>query len=153
MHYVPIQNDLSDLLDTLYFFRGDPAGNNAHEDLAEKIAVQGREWSLKYWRMADMTAYTFRLFLEYARVMSEDRDVKEEVEMDKDIVWDAVRGGVTGDQNGKVEMKVAKQDYVYREEDEYVTTAGTAEGEEGAGQREWDWKYRQMRVVTMKEGS
>ncbi|KAJ3524555.1 hypothetical protein NMY22_g10948 [Coprinellus aureogranulatus] len=147
LHYVPIQNDLSDLLDTLYFFRGDPSGNNAHEDLAEKIAREGREWSLKYWRMADMTAYTFRLFLEYARVMSEDRDVKVEVEMDEDmVVGDLVGRGAVPGRSGKVRVKVGKQDYVYREEDEYVA------GEEGAGQKEWDWRYRQ-RVKTPEKGS
>ena len=89
VHYVPIQTDLSDLLDALLFFRGGllgpgdaDSGSDAnsetsfghHEDLARKIAKAGREWSLKYWRREDLTAYMFRLFLEYARVMSKDRD-------------------------------------------------------------------------------
>lgn len=98
-----------------------------------------------------MTAYTFRLFLEYARVMSEDRDVKEEVEMDREVVWDAVRGGVTANEDGKVKVRVGKQDYVYREEDEH-DSGETVGGQEGANQKEWDWRYRQ-RVVTTKEGS
>ncbi|KAG1729524.1 glycosyl transferase family 90-domain-containing protein [Suillus paluster] len=74
LHYVPVQVDLSDLYDTLTFFRGGPQGEGAHEDLAQKIATAGREWSKKYWRREDLTAYTFRLFLEYARVSSLDRD-------------------------------------------------------------------------------
>lgn len=90
VHYIPVQVDLSDLYDTLLFFRGDLHGNNAHDDLARKIAIAGREWSLRFWRKEDLTAYMFRyvflgyasnkrlhccrLFLEYARVMSPERD-------------------------------------------------------------------------------
>ena len=50
------------------------ASSGHHEDLARRIATAGREWSLKYWRREDLTAYMFRLFLEYARVMSLDRE-------------------------------------------------------------------------------
>jgi hypothetical protein len=60
VHYVPIQLDLSDLYDTLVFFRGDERGAGAHEDLARKIALAGRQWSLKFWRKEDMTAYMYR---------------------------------------------------------------------------------------------
>lgn len=74
VHYVPVQIDLSDLYDTFTFFRGGLDGKGAHEDLAKKIAAAGREWSQTYWRKEDLTAYTFRLFLEYARVSSLDRD-------------------------------------------------------------------------------
>ena len=91
VHYVPIQVDLSDLHDTILFFRGDGNGDNAHEDMARKIAMAGREWSKEYWRREDLIAYFFRfvssllsrvqlaltphprLMLEYARVMSLDR--------------------------------------------------------------------------------
>ena len=91
VHYVPIQMDLSDLHDTLLFFRGDGNGDNAHEDMARKIAMAGRKWSKKFWRREDLVAYFFRfvstllsrvhlalspdprLMLEYARVMSLDR--------------------------------------------------------------------------------
>ncbi|KAH7919709.1 glycosyltransferase family 90 protein [Leucogyrophana mollusca] len=74
VHYIPVQMDLSDLLDSLTFFRGGPSGEGAHEDLARKIADAGRNWSKTFWRHEDMTAYMFRLFLEYARVSSLDRD-------------------------------------------------------------------------------
>lgn len=60
VHFVPVQNDLTDLYDILTFFRGDHDGKNGHEDLAEKIATQGRKWSLTYWRKEDMVAYMFR---------------------------------------------------------------------------------------------
>jgi hypothetical protein len=63
VHYVPIQIDYSDLYDALVFFRGDLAGRGAHEDLASRIAREGREWSLKFWREEDMIAYLFRCVL------------------------------------------------------------------------------------------
>ncbi|KAF8184821.1 glycosyl transferase family 90-domain-containing protein [Pholiota molesta] len=74
VHYVPIQVDLSDLWDALVFFRGDPAGSGAHEDMGKKIAMDGRKWSKTFWRKEDMVAYNFRLFLEYSRVMSVERN-------------------------------------------------------------------------------
>jgi len=91
VHYVPVRVDLSDLHDTLVFFRGGLHGEGAHEEMARKIATAGREWSKKFWRKEDLTAYMFRyyflsfreqlslsvdtrLFLEYARVSSLDRD-------------------------------------------------------------------------------
>lgn len=92
VHYVPVQLDYSDLSDSLVFFAGDMSGEGAHEDMARKIAEAGREWVHKYWREEDVTAYMFRydfllslfissliyissrLWLEYARVMSLDRN-------------------------------------------------------------------------------
>ena len=74
VHYVPVQIDYSDLYDSLVFFGGDLSGDGAHEAMAKKIAGAGREWVEKFWRKEDVTAYMFRLWLEYARVMSLDRD-------------------------------------------------------------------------------
>ncbi|KAG5637556.1 hypothetical protein H0H81_004133 [Sphagnurus paluster] len=74
VHYVPVQVDMSDLHDALFFFRGDGNGDGAHEDLGRKIAVAGRQWSKSFWRREDMIAYFFRLMLEYARLMNLDRD-------------------------------------------------------------------------------
>lgn len=91
MHYVPVSLDYSDLYDIVLFFRGYRDGAGSHEGLARKIALAGREWSLTYCRKEDMTAYMFRfvlprqfrfvadarfpfrLYLEYARVMSRNR--------------------------------------------------------------------------------
>lgn len=75
VHYVPVQLDYSDLYDSLVFFGGGPEGEGAHEEMARKIASAGREWVEKFWRKEDVTAYMFRLWLEYARVMSLDRDI------------------------------------------------------------------------------
>lgn len=60
MHYVPVQVDLSDLYDALLFFRGDGNGEGAHEYLARKIALSGRQWSKKFWRKEDLVSYMFR---------------------------------------------------------------------------------------------
>ncbi|KIM51684.1 glycosyltransferase family 90 protein [Scleroderma citrinum Foug A] len=67
VHYVPIQISYADLYDALAFFR-------THDDLAESIATQGKEWSQNFWRKEDMAAYLYRLLLEFARVTSVDRD-------------------------------------------------------------------------------
>lgn len=78
VHFVPIQNDLSDLYDALVFFRGDTmtwhqdgtgSANDTrgerervgrHDKMAKNIAMQGRKWSKTFWRREDMTAYIFR---------------------------------------------------------------------------------------------
>jgi hypothetical protein len=100
VHYVPVQLDYSDLYDALVFFRGDAAGAGAHEHLAKKIALAGREWSQTFWRREDITAYNFRcvaacvsargreltgrrLMLEYGRLMSFDRDAATYSEADE----------------------------------------------------------------------
>ncbi|KAF6762134.1 hypothetical protein DFP72DRAFT_878086 [Ephemerocybe angulata] len=148
VHFVPVQLDLSDLLDSLYFFRGDPSGNNGHLDLAEKIALAGREWSLKYWRRADMTAYMFRLFLEYARVMHADRDVTVEMELDQEteMLGAGVAAEIANGKHGrKLKVMVGKQDYVYREEDEYIAD------EQGSEKRDWDWRYKTKPTEGAKE--
>ncbi|KAE9390087.1 hypothetical protein BT96DRAFT_946375 [Gymnopus androsaceus JB14] len=74
VHYIPVQVDLSDLYDSLIFFRGDANGDGAHEELARQIALQGRAWSKTFWRKEDIIAYFYRLLLEYARLMSLDRE-------------------------------------------------------------------------------
>jgi len=60
VHYAPVSVDLSDLYDSLTFFRGDLNGAGAHDDLAAKIAIAGRDWSKTFWREEDLTAYMFR---------------------------------------------------------------------------------------------
>ncbi|KAL1682640.1 glycosyltransferase family 90 protein [Schizophyllum commune] len=74
LHYVPVQLDFTDLYDALAFFRGDENGEGGHDDLARKIAVEGRKWSKKYWRREDLQAYFIRSLLEYNRLMSVDRE-------------------------------------------------------------------------------
>jgi len=67
VHYVPIKISYADLYDTVAFFR-------VHDELAKRIAKAGQDWSRMFWRREDMTAYLYRLLLEYARVMSLDRE-------------------------------------------------------------------------------
>lgn len=72
--YIPIKVDYEDVYDIMSFFRGtDDAGVDGEAALAERIARQGLEWSHSHWRKEDMTAYLFRLYLEYARLVSSDR--------------------------------------------------------------------------------
>ncbi|KAH6904196.1 hypothetical protein BKA70DRAFT_1432400 [Coprinopsis sp. MPI-PUGE-AT-0042] len=85
VHYIPVQLDLSDLHDSLMFFRGDGNGDGAHEELGRKIASAGREWSRTYWREEDLVAYFFRLILEYARLMSLDREAMSYTYSDYDF--------------------------------------------------------------------
>jgi alkanesulfonate monooxygenase SsuD/methylene tetrahydromethanopterin reductase-like flavin-dependent oxidoreductase (luciferase family) len=56
------------------FFSGDLSGEGAHDDMAKTIARDGKEWVHAFWRPQDVTAYMFRLWLEYARIMSDDRE-------------------------------------------------------------------------------
>ncbi|KAF8517363.1 hypothetical protein BU17DRAFT_91802 [Hysterangium stoloniferum] len=84
VHYVPVQVNLSDLHDIIAFFRGSNVLGSSkisgNDVLAERIANAGTKWSDTFYRKEDMTAYNFRLFLEYARVMSPDRDAASYVE-------------------------------------------------------------------------
>lgn len=92
LHYVPISIDYSDLYDTFIFFRGGLSGENNHDELAKKIGYAGSAWADTFWRDEDATAYMYRyvlsflhescldhlwvsrLLLEYARIMSLDRE-------------------------------------------------------------------------------
>lgn len=38
------------------FFSGDMEGQNGHEALAKKIAMEGKEYTAKHWRYEDMEA-------------------------------------------------------------------------------------------------
>ncbi|WWC92054.1 uncharacterized protein L201_007008 [Kwoniella dendrophila CBS 6074] len=72
VHYVPIQLDYSDLYDIMAFFQGLPStpGESA---LARDIANSGRIWSDTHWRKEDMIAYMFRLYLEWGRLVADNR--------------------------------------------------------------------------------
>lgn len=48
-------------------------GKGGEEALAKDIAEAGQEWSLTHWRREDMTAYAFRLYLEWGRIVSDRR--------------------------------------------------------------------------------
>lgn len=74
-HYVPIDVTLDDLYPVLEYFHGGP-GEDApgHAALAETIARAGSAWTRRTLRPVDMEVYAFRLLLEYARLLSDDRE-------------------------------------------------------------------------------
>jgi len=75
LHYVPVKLDYTDIYDILAFFKGDIDGmGRDHDEMADILARAGHKWSLTFWRQEDMIAYMFRLSLEYARVMSPERN-------------------------------------------------------------------------------
>lgn len=77
VHYIPLRADMEDLYDVTQFFLGgsadDEQGRQQRDAMGKEIGEAGREWSLNFWRHEDMVAYQFRLVLELARLMSDDR--------------------------------------------------------------------------------
>lgn len=54
----PMQLDYSDLYNIMAFFVGTPDGRHkGRDDLAKRIAEQGRKFRLEHWRWEDMQAY------------------------------------------------------------------------------------------------
>ncbi|KAF2139040.1 glycosyltransferase family 90 protein [Aplosporella prunicola CBS 121167] len=72
-HFVPLHNSFVDVYGVLEFFVGAQVGRG-RDDLAKRIADDGREWADKVLRHDDMLIYVYRLLLEWARVMDERRD-------------------------------------------------------------------------------
>jgi len=70
----PIQHDFSDLYNTVAFFAGAPDGSGSHDAMARRIAERGVDFVRNHWRFEDMEVYVYRQLLEYARVMSDDRE-------------------------------------------------------------------------------
>ncbi|PLW30501.1 hypothetical protein PCANC_27899, partial [Puccinia coronata f. sp. avenae] len=64
-HYIPVKTDYSDLHDIIHFLK-------THDHLAKRIAQNGRDYSLRYWRKQDMAAYMFRLSLEWSRLYNRE---------------------------------------------------------------------------------
>lgn len=89
-HFVPVDQRYDDLYSLLTYFigygkpgpqrsPGDDYTNGdiyipAHDAVAKKLADQGREWAHKVLRREDIEVYTFRLLLEYARIIDDNRD-------------------------------------------------------------------------------
>jgi hypothetical protein len=89
-HFVPVDQRYDDLYSLLTYFigygkpgpqrsPGDDYANGdvyipAHDAEAKKLADQGREWANKVLRREDIEVYTFRLLLEYARIIDDNRD-------------------------------------------------------------------------------
>ncbi|KAI0453895.1 capsular associated protein [Xylaria acuta] len=68
VHFVPFDNTYVDIYAILEYYL------NGHDDDAQKIAEDGRDWAEKVMRREDMMLYVWRLLLEYARVMDPSRD-------------------------------------------------------------------------------
>lgn len=46
----------------------------SHDFEAKQISNQGRDWAAKVLRREDIEIYTYRLMLEYGRLLDDDRD-------------------------------------------------------------------------------
>jgi hypothetical protein len=78
-HFAPIDNTYLDIYGVLEFFLGgwDGVGKGregGRDGLARRIAEQGKEWAEKVIRKEDMMVYVYRLLLEYARVVDDERE-------------------------------------------------------------------------------
>lgn len=94
-HFVPVDNTYVDLWGVLEYFWGYGTGADeqfgeggfregesrdaalvkpGHDAQAERIATEGKEWAEKVLRREDMLVYVYRLVLEYARIVSDERE-------------------------------------------------------------------------------
>ncbi|KAE8450914.1 hypothetical protein EG329_005354 [Mollisiaceae sp. DMI_Dod_QoI] len=82
-HFVPLDSRYDELYSILTYFIG--LGNHSvlangqpyvprHDFEARKLGRQGREWASKVLRREDIEIYLFRLLIEYARVIDDNRD-------------------------------------------------------------------------------
>ncbi|KAG4425255.1 hypothetical protein IFR04_001622 [Cadophora malorum] len=71
VHYVPLSLRGDEWVEAVRWFAGEPSGKQE----AEHIAMQGREWANKVLRNEDLEVWFFRLLLEYARVIDDDREI------------------------------------------------------------------------------
>lgn len=75
-HFVPMDNTFIDIYGIMeYFIGNEKVGLAGHDEVAEKIAVEGKAWAEKVLRREDMQIYVFRLLLEFARLCDDSRDV------------------------------------------------------------------------------
>ncbi|ESZ95270.1 glycosyltransferase family 90 protein [Sclerotinia borealis F-4128] len=83
-HFVPLDNRYDELYSILTYFIGlgdaDSKGKDGkpyvqrHDFEGRKLGRQGREWAKKVLRKEDIEIYTFRLLIEYARIIDDNRD-------------------------------------------------------------------------------
>ncbi|OAA70789.1 Lipopolysaccharide-modifying protein [Akanthomyces lecanii RCEF 1005] len=72
-HFVPMDNRFTDYYGILDYFLG-YEGRGAHDDAAEKIATEGKDWAERVLRKEDMEIYVLRLLLEYGRLLDDRRE-------------------------------------------------------------------------------
>jgi len=73
-HFVPMDNRYTEWWGIMEYFLGYGKETKGHDEVAEAIAMQGREWADKALRKEDMQVYVLRLLLEYARLSDEKRE-------------------------------------------------------------------------------
>lgn len=71
VHYVPLTMELDEVAETMRFFRYEADGDR----YARRIADESRSWATNVLRDDDLEIWLFRLLLEYARVIDDNRDV------------------------------------------------------------------------------
>ncbi|KAL2021024.1 hypothetical protein VTK56DRAFT_7679 [Thermocarpiscus australiensis] len=75
VHFVPLSLRGDEWLEAVRFFHGEGEGEgDLGRKEAERVAMQGREWAGKVLRNEDLEVWFFRLLLEYARVIDDDRE-------------------------------------------------------------------------------
>jgi len=70
LHFVPIGLSMEELPETTRYLLDDPEG----QLIAAEMARASHDWSRKVLREVDATAAYYRVFLEYARLLDDDRD-------------------------------------------------------------------------------
>ena len=70
VHYVPISMHMEEMPEVVRWLTEEEAG----QQMAKKIADNGREWWARGLRNVDLSLYMFRLLLEWAAVIDEKRD-------------------------------------------------------------------------------
>ncbi|KAI0179632.1 glycosyltransferase family 90 protein [Hypoxylon sp. FL1284] len=73
-HFVPMDNRFQDFYGIMEYFVGYEDMAPSHDDVAEKIAMDGKAWAEKVLRKEDMQIYVLRLLLEYARITDDRRE-------------------------------------------------------------------------------
>ncbi|TVY29452.1 Beta-1,2-xylosyltransferase [Lachnellula hyalina] len=81
-HFVPLDNRYDELYSILTYFigLGKPGEPNKpyiqrHSFEGRKLGRQGKEWATKVLRKEDIEIYMYRLLLEYARLIDDNRDM------------------------------------------------------------------------------
>ncbi|EFR04570.1 hypothetical protein MGYG_07576 [Nannizzia gypsea CBS 118893] len=70
VHYIPVNMDLVEFPELIRFFTSEPEG----QEIGKRIAMASKDWSRKTIRREDLKLALWRVMLEYARVMRDDRD-------------------------------------------------------------------------------
>lgn len=72
-HFVPMDSTYLDIYSIMEYFIGYTNGTG-HDEVARKIALDGKAWAEKVLRHEDMQIYAYRLLLKYARISDDNRD-------------------------------------------------------------------------------